>query len=70
MTDRVWYEDVPVPWLMREARDVYRDAVKQALSDAGCDDVPGNGTSVLAGLEQGTPEANFSAQADVVASLG
>jgi DNA-binding MarR family transcriptional regulator len=70
MTDRPWYEDVPVPWLMREARDVYREAVGRALAGAGCDDVPRNGVVVLAGLDQSASEAKFSLQADVVASLG
>jgi DNA-binding MarR family transcriptional regulator len=70
MVDRLWYEDVPVPSLMRDARDVYREAVGRALADAGCDDVPHNGVFVLAGLDQSVPEAKFSPQADVVASLG
>jgi DNA-binding MarR family transcriptional regulator len=69
MSDRPWYEDVPVPQLMREARDVYRDAVQSALADVGCDDVPRNGAFVLAGLDS-APEPAFSPQADVVASLG
>ena len=55
---------------MRDARDVYREAVGRALADAGCDDVPRNGVFVLAGLDQSMPEAKFSPQADVVASLG
>src|SRR6202050_3031154 len=70
MPDRPWYEDVPVPSLMREARGVYREAVGQALAAAGCDDVPRNGAFVLAGLDQSMPEPKFSPQADVVASLG
>jgi DNA-binding MarR family transcriptional regulator len=70
MVDRPWYEDVPVPTLMREARDVYREAVRQALADAGCDDVPRNGALVLVGLDQSVPVPEFSPQADVVASLG
>jgi DNA-binding MarR family transcriptional regulator len=70
MIDRPWYEDVPVPSLMREARDVYRDAVRQALTNVGCDDVPRNGVFVLAGLDQTTPARESSPQADVVASLG
>jgi DNA-binding MarR family transcriptional regulator len=69
MSDRPWYEDVPVPLLMREARDVYRDAVHATLADAGCDDVPRNGAFVLAGLHSAA-EPTFSPQADVVASLG
>jgi len=55
---------------MREARDAYRDAVQQALAEAGCDDIPRNGALVLAGLDHITPEPTFSPQADVVASLG
>jgi DNA-binding MarR family transcriptional regulator len=70
MTDRRWYDDVPLPQLMREARDVYRDAVRDALAEVGCDDIPGNAVFVLAGLDQSSPEAAFSPQADVVASLG
>lgn len=59
-----------MPALLRDARDVYREAVGRALADAGCDDVPRNGVFVLAGLDQSMPEAKFSPQADVVASLG
>jgi DNA-binding MarR family transcriptional regulator len=70
MSDRPWYEDIPVLQLMREARDVYRDAVQQALEGAVCEDIPRNGTFVLAGLDHRTPEPAFSPQADVVASLG
>jgi DNA-binding MarR family transcriptional regulator len=55
---------------MREAREVYRDAVRQALEGAGCDDIPRNGSFVLAGLDHSTPEPAFGPQADVVASLG
>jgi DNA-binding MarR family transcriptional regulator len=68
-SERAWYEDVPVTRLMRGARDVYRDAVQEALEAAGCDDIPGNGVFVLAGLDRSTEPA-FSPQADVVASLG
>jgi DNA-binding MarR family transcriptional regulator len=70
MTDHRWYENVPVPSLMREARDVYRDAVVRALTDAGCDDVPRNGAFVLADLDQSASSPTFGTQADVVAALG
>jgi DNA-binding MarR family transcriptional regulator len=70
MADRPWYEDVPLPQLMREARDVYRHAVARALAGAGCDDVPRNGPFVLADLDQAASDPKFSSQADVVASLG
>ena len=70
MADRPWYEDVSVPSLMREARDVYRDAIRKALAGAGCDDIPRSGSIVLAGLDHLGPEPAFSPQADVAASLG
>jgi DNA-binding MarR family transcriptional regulator len=55
---------------MRTARDVYRDAVRRALADAGCDDMPRSGTWVLTRLDRTATEADFSPQADVVESLG
>jgi DNA-binding MarR family transcriptional regulator len=55
---------------MREARDVYRDAVVAALTGAGCDDVPRNGAAVLSDLDQGASDPKFSSQADIVSSLG
>lgn len=70
MVDRPSHEDVPVALLMRQARDVYRDAVRRALEAAGCDDLPRNSAFVLAGLDHHAPEPAFSSQADVVASLG
>jgi DNA-binding MarR family transcriptional regulator len=70
MAGRPGYEDVPIPTLMREARDVYRDAIRVALVGTGCDDIPRNGALVLAGLDQSAPDPAFSSQADVVASLG
>jgi DNA-binding MarR family transcriptional regulator len=70
MADRPWYEGVPLLQLMREAREVYRDAVVRALADVGCDDMPRNGVFVLVGLDHSSPEPAFGPQADVVASLG
>lgn len=70
MADRPCYEDVPLPSLMREARDVYRGAIRRALEATGCDDIPRNSVFVLAGLDHHAPEPAFSAQSDVVESLG
>jgi DNA-binding MarR family transcriptional regulator len=70
MADRPWYEDVPLPQLMREARDVYQDAVREALATAGFDDIPRNTVFVLARLDHRSADPAFSTQADVVASLG
>jgi DNA-binding MarR family transcriptional regulator len=70
MGDGARSEDVPLLKMMREAGDVYRDGVRQALDGAGCDDIPRNGAFVLAGLDHRSSEPAFSPQADVVASLG
>jgi len=70
MAEHPWHDDVPLPQLMREARDVYRHAVARALAGAGCEDVPRNGPFVLADLDQAASDPKFSSQADVVASLG
>lgn len=59
-----------MPQLIREAQNVYRDAVRRALEKAGCDDIPRNGSFVLAGLDDTHSDAAFGPQADVVASLG
>lgn len=70
MADRPGYEDVPLLQLMRDAREVYRQAIGGAAESVGCDDIPRNGMFVLAGLDHDKPETAFSPQADVVASLG
>jgi DNA-binding MarR family transcriptional regulator len=70
MADLRSYEDVPLPSLMREARDVYRDAIRSALDAAGCDDIPRNSVFVLAGLDQSAHAPKFSSQSDVVETLG
>jgi DNA-binding MarR family transcriptional regulator len=70
MSGRASPADVPVLQLMRAARDAYRDAVRRALINAGCDDIPRNGSFVLAGLDHTAADAAFRPQADVVASLG
>ena len=69
-SDRPWYEDVPLPQLLRGAREAYREAVQQALAGVGCDDIPRNGVFVLIALDRSSPEPAFSLQADVVASVG
>ena len=68
MTDAPWYDEVPVPRLMREARGAYADAVRRALAEGGCDDVPRNGAFVIASLDR-DPDARFSPQADTVVAL-
>jgi DNA-binding MarR family transcriptional regulator len=70
MADDPRDEDVPVVQLMREARDLYREAIRQRLESAGSDDLPRNATLVLASLGHESSDRVFSPQADVVARLG
>jgi DNA-binding MarR family transcriptional regulator len=69
VVDSGWYETVPVPQLMHDARGSYGDAARRALAAAGCEDVPRNGGIMLAGLDQSAPEPRFSSQADAVSFL-
>jgi DNA-binding MarR family transcriptional regulator len=69
MADRAGYETEPIPALMLHARGSYGDAARQALAEAGCDDVPTNGGFVLATLDQSSAEGRFTPQAEAVAGL-
>ena len=48
--ERDWFDDAAFPALLRAARRAYGSAVRGALADAGCDDVPRNGSYVLAAI--------------------
>jgi DNA-binding MarR family transcriptional regulator len=52
-TDWPWHEVVAIPALLRHARTVYGNAMRAALADAGCDDIPKNGLYVVGGLARG-----------------
>jgi DNA-binding MarR family transcriptional regulator len=45
-----WYDDVVIPALLRHARHTYGSAMREALEEAGYDDVPANGMYVIGGL--------------------
>lgn len=45
-----WYQDVVLPTLLRGARRPYRNAVRAALAEAGCDDMPRSGSFVVGGI--------------------
>jgi DNA-binding MarR family transcriptional regulator len=47
--ERAWFDDVAFPALLRGARATYGSAIKEALAEAGCDDVPRNGAFVIGG---------------------
>lgn len=50
MKNKPWYEDVVIPALLRHARNTYGAAMRQALAEAGFDDVPKNGLYIIGGL--------------------
>jgi len=45
-----FFENIPIPVLLRHARSTYGSAMRRALADAGYDDIPGNGLYVIGGL--------------------
>jgi DNA-binding MarR family transcriptional regulator len=44
---RDWFDDVAFPALLRAARATYGRAIREALTQAGCNDVPRNGPYVI-----------------------
>jgi DNA-binding MarR family transcriptional regulator len=46
-------DEVPTPALLRHARYTYGVAMRRALTEAGYDDIPGNGLYVIGGLALG-----------------
>jgi DNA-binding MarR family transcriptional regulator len=48
-----WFETIVFPALLRHARTTYGFAMRQALDQAGYDDVPKNGLYVIGGLALG-----------------
>lgn len=45
-----WFADVSFPALLRAARRAYGSAVTGALAEAGCDDMPRNGSYVIGAI--------------------
>lgn len=54
--EKLWYEDIAIPALLRHARNTYGIAMRKALEEAGFDDIPGNGLYVIGGLALGVPD--------------
>jgi DNA-binding MarR family transcriptional regulator len=48
-----WYDEVAMPALMRGARATYGAAIRAALEEAGCEDVPRNGIFVIGAIARG-----------------
>jgi DNA-binding MarR family transcriptional regulator len=60
-----WFDEVAIPALLRAARSTYGKAIRESLQAAGFDDIPRNGSFVVAGIARtGAPLA------DVVKGLG
>ena len=55
-----WYETIPIPALLRHARTTYGVVMRQALDEAGYDDIPGNGLYVIGGLALGSDKYPLS----------
>ena len=53
MDDQPWYEQVVFPALLRHARTTYGKAMRNALDQAGYDDIPANGLYIIGGLALG-----------------
>jgi DNA-binding MarR family transcriptional regulator len=45
-----WAAGEPIPALLRAARRAYGSAIRAALADAGCDDMPRNGSYVVGAI--------------------
>ena len=50
MDDPPWFDEVSLPVLLRHARTTYANAMREALEEAGHDDIPGNGLYIIGGL--------------------
>ena len=51
--DLEWFDEAGFPALLRAARTAYGSAIRTALAEVGCDDVPRNGSYVIGALAQG-----------------
>jgi DNA-binding MarR family transcriptional regulator len=48
-----WYEDIVMPALLGWGRQAYGEAMRRALAEAGCEDMPPRGMFVIGSLAQG-----------------
>jgi DNA-binding MarR family transcriptional regulator len=64
MTDEPAWMTVVIPALLRHARTTYGVAMRDALAEAGCDDIPRNGLYVIGALAN-----NQMALADIIRDL-
>jgi DNA-binding MarR family transcriptional regulator len=52
---------IPIPALLRHARNAYGSAMRRALEEAGYNDIPRNGLYVIGGLALGAGDAPLAA---------
>ena len=55
-----WYDLISIPALLRHARNTYGIAMREALQEAGFDDIPKNGLYVIGGLALSAGDAPLS----------
>jgi DNA-binding MarR family transcriptional regulator len=58
--DNPWYDSLVFPALLRWARDTYGEAMRKALAEAGCDDIPPNGMYLIGGASMGAEDVPLS----------
>jgi DNA-binding MarR family transcriptional regulator len=63
--DRGWFDGVAFPVLLRAARTAYGSAIRHALADVGCDDMPRNGSFVI-----GTIARTGAPLSEIIKGLG
>jgi DNA-binding MarR family transcriptional regulator len=56
-----WSEEIVLPVLLGEARKTYGAAIREALAQVGCDDVPRLGARVLGALARDSGVADIAA---------
>ena len=54
--EKPWYETIALPALLRHARTTYGVTMRNALDEAGYDDIPGNGLYIIGGLALGAED--------------
>ncbi|HEX4635943.1 MAG TPA: MarR family transcriptional regulator [Rhizomicrobium sp.] len=58
--DNPWYDSLVFPALLRWARDTYGEAMRKALAEAGCDDIPPNRMYLIGGASMGAEDVPLS----------
>jgi DNA-binding MarR family transcriptional regulator len=51
--EQPWFSTVGIPSLLRGARRTYGSAIRTALGEIGCDDIPSNGAFVVGAIARG-----------------